>query len=170
MSKLSDECHTPLDLFRKIDDRYGPCDLDVAATCQNMLCDLWCGRCVCTGHLKPHQPVSLNGLRVDWSNHVVWCNPPYSDVHPWVDKAPSAKRCIMLLNVDPSTRVWREIERTALSVCWLTPRVAFSGPGAERLNSKGVFKTSAASRPSMVVVWERGNSRGLHYEQQWRWK
>jgi phage N-6-adenine-methyltransferase len=28
-----------------------------------------------------------NGLEQSWANEMVWCNPPYSDIRPWVEKA-----------------------------------------------------------------------------------
>lgn len=76
----------------------------------------------CATELNAKAPVYINesvdALRVDrWpvegdGAHAVWCNPPYSDVMPWVDKAAEqAERygttTVMLLKFDTST-TWFE--------------------------------------------------------------
>jgi hypothetical protein len=33
------------------------------------------------------RPVALDGLGQSWAGERVWCNPPYSDIEPWVQKA-----------------------------------------------------------------------------------
>ncbi len=153
-AKQSDECHTPLDLFAYCDKRWGPFTLDAAATFYNCLCPRWCGP---LGSLDFSLLPSLasdhlgtDGLAVSWQNEVVWCNPPYSRnaVLPFVQKAPTAKRCVMLLKADFSPSWAQEAWRTANDILLIQGRVAFGGPGA-LVNGK----RQGAAFSSMLVVW-----------------
>jgi phage N-6-adenine-methyltransferase len=38
-----------------------------------------------------------DALTQDWSRHVVFCNPPFRDIGPWLAKARTAKRTRVLL-------------------------------------------------------------------------
>lgn len=59
-------------------------------------------------------------------------NPPYSDPAPFVDRVVfdfeqgNIGQIIGILNVDCSTRWWREIEKIAVSYCFLHDRVQFN--------------------------------------------
>ena len=67
------EWRTPRDFFNRLDAEFH-FTVDVAATHENALCE-------------KHYTKEQNGLRQDWSNEVVWCNPPYQNVLPWVHRA-----------------------------------------------------------------------------------
>lgn len=49
-----------------------------------------------------------DGLTADWGGHRVWCNPPYSDILPWVKKASELKAevSVLLLPVRFDTDWW----------------------------------------------------------------
>jgi len=47
-----------------------------------------------------------NGLLVSWRGLSIFCNPPFSDVAPFAEKASEAESFCFLVNVDVSTR-WR---------------------------------------------------------------
>ncbi|MGE0289545.1 MAG: DNA N-6-adenine-methyltransferase [Bradyrhizobium sp.] len=72
-----DEWRTPPWLFEWLDDRFD-FHIDLAATRGNALCPLY---------------VTKDGdaMSKDWHEFdnatVGWCNPPYSKIDPWVDKA-----------------------------------------------------------------------------------
>jgi len=89
-----------------------------------------------------------SGLNADWSDHVVWCNPPYSDVKPWIKKASErkAKRTVMLLKGDTSTAWFRTCWDTADEIVFLQGRVTFEGPYTEG--------KSTSTFPSMLVIYE----------------
>lgn len=63
--KESDHCKTPWWLYKALDAEFAfdldPCPLALQPTC--------------------------DGLAMDWSGKRVFCNPPYSDIGPWVEKA-----------------------------------------------------------------------------------
>lgn len=75
-----DTTRTPLWLFAAFNSQYNYV-LDAAATKQSALCD----------HFYTKQ---RNALKIDWSSDiipfektpVVWINPPYSNILPWIDK------------------------------------------------------------------------------------
>ncbi len=74
-----------------------------------------------------------NGLEATWEG-LVWCNPPYSYVPPWVDAAgeaangKAAATVFMLIKNDPTTRWWAKavLEYGATSFP-LRKRVKFIG-------------------------------------------
>lgn len=36
---------------------------------------------------RPLTDVDANGLDQDWTGERIWCNPPFSDIAPWIRKA-----------------------------------------------------------------------------------
>jgi phage N-6-adenine-methyltransferase len=103
-----------------------------------------------------------NGLRLPWFGRV-WCNPPYSDIEPWVVKAWAELRA---RNVDvvamliPATRTeqswWqREVEpkrdhfTSPLKTYFLPGRTPFARPG-----SMGVGQ-SGTPFGCVLLVWRR---------------
>lgn len=67
-----DDRRTPRSLFGPLNEEFG-FTLDVAASRANALAEAFFDR-------------ESDGLTQPWSG-VVWCNPPYSDIRPWVEKA-----------------------------------------------------------------------------------
>lgn len=55
-----------------------------------------------------------DGLSQDWTGERVWCNPPYSDIEPWVQKArvSGAELIVMLLPANRTEQGWwqRQVE------------------------------------------------------------
>lgn len=49
-----------------------------------------------------------DGLTQDWSGERVWCNPPYSNIRPWVEKAAKreAEITVMLLPANRTEQAW----------------------------------------------------------------
>lgn len=53
----------------------------------------------------------FDGLELGWDNNVVWCNPPYSNIAPWVEKAhrETQQRCplaTVLVPCVPDRKWW----------------------------------------------------------------
>ena len=86
---LRDEFWTPDATFDDLNARYGPFELDVAASALNTKC-------------RRFYTEQDNALSKKWKG-VVWCNPPYRNILKWVIKAHhevkegNAKRVVMLL-------------------------------------------------------------------------
>jgi phage N-6-adenine-methyltransferase len=52
--------------------------------------------------------INDDGLAQDWTGERVWCNPPYSDVRPWVEKAHAsgAEVVVMILPANRTDQAW----------------------------------------------------------------
>jgi phage N-6-adenine-methyltransferase len=87
-----DSWQTPDDLFRAYDWEFG-FTLDAAARSHNTK--------------LPNFPP--DGLVASWGGERVWCNPPYSDIRPWMEKASrrEADVAALLVPVRTGTDWWR---------------------------------------------------------------
>lgn len=94
--EVDDRATHPLD-FAEFAERHGPFDLDVAAAAHNTKCERFYTR-------------EQDGLSLDWGGSRIWCNPPYSDIAPWVAKAwkasARAELIAMLLPANRTEQQW----------------------------------------------------------------
>lgn len=75
---MKDEWQTPKEFFSYCNGVFGPFTIDAAATPGNALVErFWTKR--------------DNALSKSWVGEIVWCNPPYSDIEPWVLHAANAR-------------------------------------------------------------------------------
>jgi phage N-6-adenine-methyltransferase len=83
--------------FAQFDEDFGPFTLDVAAAAHNAKCDRFF-------------TLETNGLAQSWAGERVWCNPPYSDIEPWIRKAwlehPNTDGIVMLLPNNRCEQRW----------------------------------------------------------------
>lgn len=73
-----------------------------------------------------------DGLMQPWSG-LVWCNPPYSNISPWIDKLNKHKNGIALLPYVKSTwriKVW--LEADGIMEPTQTDRIKFMHKGKEK--------------------------------------
>jgi phage N-6-adenine-methyltransferase len=68
-----DDRETTPEVFKPLHERFR-FTIDVAASAAN-------------AKLPRFYTLEEDGLAQDWSGERVWCNPPYSDIAPWVQKA-----------------------------------------------------------------------------------
>jgi phage N-6-adenine-methyltransferase len=132
-------------------------DLDVAACEESHHAPLWFSK-------------ADDGLDREWDAERIWCNPPFSDIEPWVRKAwrtcwlPRPRVIAMLL---PATKTeqpwwqrWVEIHRDShraderadgwtLTTHFLPGRTAFARPGS------GGVGQSGAPFGCVLLVWRR---------------
>lgn len=66
-----------------------------------------------------------NGLAQDWSVERVWCNPPYSDIAPWVEKAKEANLACLLLPVRTDRDWFAECTKWATFIDFYRGRIQF---------------------------------------------
>jgi hypothetical protein len=89
----SDSRGTPPEVYAALDREFSftldPCPLDTSATAG---ASLW----------------GKDGLRADWTGQRVYCNPPYSDIAPWLAKAPTAQLAVFLLPVKTDLGWWHD--------------------------------------------------------------
>lgn len=125
-----DERATSPEVFGPLHERFG-FTLDVCAQAHNAKC---------ARHFTPEN----DGLAQSWAGEVVWCNPPFSSIEPWVEKAwaehlrpDSAPGVVMLVPANRTEQGWwqRHVEpfrdRGQGFKCeFLAGRVRFIAPGA----------------------------------------
>jgi phage N-6-adenine-methyltransferase len=125
-----DDRALPRDDFQKLNERF--CfTVDAASSIENR-------------KLDRHWTIDDNGLAQPWSGERVYCNPPYSDIAPWVDKAWSetnAELIVLLLPANRTEQTWwqkgiepyRDRPRSFLRVEFLPGRLRFLRPGQETI-------------------------------------
>lgn len=97
--KVDDRATTP-EVFEPLQERFG-FTIDVAASARNRKCERF-------------YSFEQDGLAQSWAGERVWCNPPYSLIEPWLEKAwnePDAL-IVMLLPANRTEQGWwqRQIE------------------------------------------------------------
>ncbi len=124
---VDDRATHPLD-FADFDERFGPFTVDVAAAAHNTKCERYFTR-------------EQDGLAQSWAGERVWCNPPYSDIAPWIRKAwasyAAASGIVMLLPANRTEQQWwqlmvepfRDRQHSPLSTLFLPGRMRFLKPG-----------------------------------------
>lgn len=126
-----DDRATTAEVFGPLHARYN-FSIDVAAAEHNAKCE-------------QYYDVTADGLAQSWARETIWCNPPYSDIRPWVEKAwaewharirPHA--IVMLLPANRTEQGWwqdliepyRDSPRTPLTVEFLPGRIRFIKAGS----------------------------------------
>lgn len=93
-----------------------------------------------------------DGLVQSWEGERVWCNPPYSDIRPWVEKATAsgAELVVMLLPANRTEQGWWQE--------WIEPHRdrIFTIPGHH-------LKTGRYWTPSLRVEFLPGRPRFVRY-------
>lgn len=116
----------PASVFEKLNERF-QFSVDAAASPANAKC-------------KQFWTLSQNGLEQSWAGHRVWCNPPYSDIRPWVQKAWAENKAaisVLLLPANRTDQTWwhaeiephRDRAGSPLRVEFLPGRMRFLKPG-----------------------------------------
>lgn len=132
-SSKTDEWSTPQDLFDKLNEEF-QVDLDVCANESNHKCALYYDR-------------KQDGLKMPWTDHVVWCNPPYGrEIGKWVKKAyfehsAHGTTIVMLLPARTDTRWFHNYVLGWSTIRFLQGRLKF-----------GNCKNSAPF-PSMLAIY-----------------
>ena len=133
---IRDLWQTPTEIFDWYNRRLH-FDTDVAASADN--------------HLTPNYlDEQDNALVCDWGVRN-WCNPPYSDITPWVNKAieqmGKGKLTVMLIPADTSVK-WFKLAYENCSECHLiSGRIAF-------INSETKKPVSGNNKGSVVFVFD----------------
>jgi len=133
----------PTDYWRTPPEVYDPLDaefnftLDVCATEDNALCEMY---------LTEHD----DGLKQSWANQRCWCNPPYSNVTPWLIKACKESTLnnalvVALLKADTSTRWYHTLVSNRAEVRFLDRRVNYIGADGNR--------AGAPPWPSLIAIY-----------------
>lgn len=150
-SDTVDERITPQWLFDELDAVH-QFSVDAAANASNTKCERF-------------YDLSNSGLEQSWWGERVWCNPPYSDIPAWVEKAAyeqemGASVIVMLLPANRTEQKWWQawiephrdqgLAWPIITTRFLAKRINFGVPGNEgaKFNSSPPF--------GLVVVTFRG--------------
>lgn len=149
---MVDDRGTTPEVFDPLNDRFH-FTIDVAASTENKKCDRYFDR-------------RADGLAQSWAGERVWCNPPYSSIEPWVEKAwtewtwgtYSPQLIVMLLPANRTERGWwqRHVE-PPLRRRYEDFRVEFI-PGRLRFLAPGALEIKPNERPPFgccLLIWER---------------
>jgi phage N-6-adenine-methyltransferase len=142
-----DEWRTPQWLFDWLDDRFD-FHIDLAATRENTHCSVFLTR-------------QEDALTADWGDfHNAtkgFCNPPYSSIDPWVDKAIAEVICgfltVMVFPSPNGEERFDKVFRHASEIIDIVGRVAFLRPDGEEVkgNTRGtsiyIFDPARRSAP-----------------------
>lgn len=137
-SSETNEWATPQALFDKLDKEFN-FTLDPCSTHENHKC-------------KKYFTIEDDGLKQDWSNNIVFMNPPYSrEIKFWMEKAysESLKGAIVvcLIPARTDTKYWHDwIFNKAAEIRFIKGRVKF-GDG-----------TGSAPFPSALIVYDNSKS------------
>lgn len=121
-----DDRKTPEEVFAPLHEQY-EFTVDVAAAEHNALLPRFFDR-------------ESDGLGQSWEGERVWCNPPYSDIRPWIEKTwrEKAELVVMLLPANRTDQSWwqelvepyRDRTGSPLKVTFLSGRIRFLAPRA----------------------------------------
>lgn len=155
LDEVDDRATHPED-FARWDAELGPFDLDAAAAPHNAKC-------------KTYYTRADNGLERPWSGFRVWCNPPYSGLGDWLEKAwaewPTTRGIVMLLPANRVEQKWwqewvepyRDMGGSPLTVRFLPGRLRFIKPGATEIkpNERPPFGCA-------LLVWDRPGRNDMY--------
>lgn len=130
-SSDSSEWSTPQDFYDRLNLEFN-FELDPCATDENHKCDLYFTK-------------ETDGLKQDWENKRVYCNPPYGrGIDKWVEKCAKHKGLAVMLIPARTDTVWFHkwiYHNLSAEIRFVKGRLRFS-------NSK-----NSAPFPSMVVIF-----------------
>ncbi len=150
---VDDRATTP-ETFAPLNERYR-FSIDVAAAAHNTKCDRYF-------------TADDDGLAQPWDGERVWCNPPYSDIASWVEKAwweiteeGGAELVVMLLPANRTEQTWwqrmvepfRDRPDSVLRTEFL--------PGRIRFIAQGKTEVGPNERPPfgcVLLIWERNGN------------
>ena len=148
---------TPKPLFDKLNLEFD-FDCDVAANESNKLCDSYLNE-------------GINAITewVRWGK-VSWCNPPYDNIKPWVEKAiqqhREGKTIVMLVPADTSVQWFKNAFNSCNDVRFISGRLSFINASTQKPvsgNNKGsvLFIWRAHCKSRSVSLIEREELMGL---------
>lgn len=144
--------------FADFNEEWGPFTLDVAAAAHNTKC-------------ARYFDTATDGLAQPWAGETVWCNPPYSEIAPWVRKAWAEyvdADIVMLLPASRTEQGWwqsmvepfRDRPGSPLQARFLPGRMHFLRPG-----QTAVQRGERPPFGCVLLIWcSAGSDGSLVYE------
>ena len=147
-TEIRDLWQTPQFVFDYYDRRFG-FEIDLAASANNALCDEYCTEQEDALLHDTFQDKLYNlGLIEDGAEYnkpSVWCNPPYSDLTPWVSKCVEYAKTygatiVMLIPADTSVKWFKHAFENCTECHFISGRLAFTNADTQKPvsgNNKG---------------------------------
>lgn len=136
-TEIRDLWETPKFVFDYYNKRFD-LRMDVAASDENKLCEHWLTE-------------SDDALNSSWSVWGNWCNPPYSKILPWVEKAISemkqGKLTVMLIPADTSVQWFKLAYENCTECHFISGRLAF-------INAETKKPVSGNNKGSVVFIFD----------------
>ena len=90
-----------------------------------------------------------DALSLNWFM-VSWCNPPYSNIQPWVEKAveqhTSGKTIVMLVPADTSVKWFKKAYESCNEVRFISGRISF-------INAETLKPVNGNNKGSVLFIW-----------------
>lgn len=98
-----------------------------------------------------------DGLVLPWNN-TTYCNPPYSDIQPWINKASieaqrNGNTSVLLIPDKPETKVTRLCRDMADTIVHMPFRVRFLRPDGSEFRDEKTGRMQGAKFPVMAVLF-----------------
>ncbi len=171
-----DDRETPADIYDPLNAEYR-FTLDVAAARHNAKCKRFFARAPWTPFeakqcgLWPESwrdhpdALALDGLAQPWGrDEVVWCNPPFSDLYPWVQKAHGVECTVVMLL--PANRTeqpwWQEFIEPYRDRAFRMPETRFLAGRRSFTHHGETIGNSTSTAPPfgiVIVIWDRRPAR-----------
>lgn len=134
-SSNKEDWETPQDLFNELNKEFN-FTVDVACSEENYKCNRY-------------YTEKENGLKQNWDNEIVWCNPPYGrKIGDWVKKASESKATVvMLLPARTDTKWFHEYIYNKAKIRFIKGRLKFGG------------SVNSAPFPSMIVIFRGSENK-----------
>lgn len=143
-SSKSDEWETPQNLFDELNNEFN-FTLDPCCTHENAKC-------------KKHYTIKEDGLKQNWKDEVVFCNPPYGNsIKDWVKKSYEESKhakVVMLIPSRTDTSYFHDYILDNAEIRFIRGRLKFVNRLFPTWNEEGNYKLSPAPFPSMIVIFK----------------
>lgn len=139
--QIKDSWQTPKSLFDKLNNEF-KFQCDVASSDKNHFCSDWI----------TEQDNAID-CSIPWGQ-VNWCNPPYSDISPWVEKAiaehQKGKTTVMLIPSDTSVKWFAKALDTCTECRFISGRISF-------INADTQKPVNGNNKGSVIFIWRGGS-------------
>lgn len=138
----SDEWQTPQWVFDALDSEFG-FTLDGAATAANAKCKRF----------------SAQDAEMTWVGERVFCNPPYSNIEPFIQRAFDADLAVLLLPVRTDSDWHRWLIERGIEMRYWRKRICFLENGEKKGSPRGpsvIVIVKSAARLDSRAVWATG--------------
>lgn len=144
---IKDSWQTPEEIFNKLNDEFR-FTKDVAASHENALCNSYLTE-------SEHESAFDN----DWGS-VNWCNPPYSDITPWINEAVwwyenRNRTTVMLVPADTSVKWFKLAYESCNEVRFISGRISF-------INADTQKPVNGNNKGSVLFIWRGHAPKNSH--------